>query len=539
MKNTGRRMMAVSLAAAMAFSAAGGMTAGAEETAETVFAEAPEGWTEADATEELNVHLNAACYQMDGYAAAGNDATSVMTDLVADALITRDENTGEYIPWLAKEYSWSEDGLELSFTLQEGAYFTNGEECKASDVAFSINRVKDDTEHCPDANAKPLRNYVESVEVTGDYTGVIHYQTPNPEGTYFLSTFPIWSEKAYNEMGYDEFFQAPVGTGAYVLSDFDSANAKGIFTMREDEHGYWGYDYLNTYSNIKKITVLNSSEATTRLSSLRTGEADFVSAVPALDVEALKAEGLEVDVRPATTYIFLQFACAEDNIFYEKELREAVSLCIDREAIVASLLGGYGIAAQTDALDTDLGYQTDVTYQYDPDKAAELVAASGYNGEAIRFIYAPGQIDIATELAQAVQSMMQAVGFNVEVVPLETAVYDDSRDARDFDICIASIMKSGNMWYKTANEVIGSDRFNTGHTNEELKELGTSLGTMTSQEKLDETLKEMSEIVLTEFEPNVYLYYPTLLFARTPKLTDIAWRSEHRPNFTFAKLSVE
>lgn len=566
MKRVFRKLMAMGLATAMMASVIGcGAssddttmsttpvvdTAPGTETAEQVQAEAsngpaafdwlsdgqPAGWTEAKATETLNFHTSSAAYMLDGYAAASGDAGYVMTQLIWDTLIMRDSTSGEYRPWLAESYELSEDGSTMSFTLRQDAYFTNGTQVTADDAVFSFNRLLNDVEHVPDANGKAVRNYVSSIDKTGDFSFTIHFKLPNPEFTYFLISFPILCESAYEEMGYEAYFAKPIGSGPYVVENFDSANAKGIFTIRTDENGWWGYDYANSYSNVKTINVTYAPEATTRLSSLRAGEADLVSDVPTTDADALTAEGYMVDILPATTYIFLQFASDEDSIFNNRDLREAMSLCIDREAIVAALLNGYGYPATTNALPSDLGYRDDIAYEHNIEKAKELLANAGYNGEPIRFIYTTSTVSIANELAQAIQSMAGEVGFNLEVTPLEVAIYDEARNARDFDMCIASIMKSGNMWYKTASEVIGNDRFNTGFTNTELKELGAEAGQTMDQAKLSEILGEMAEIELTEFEPNVYLYFPTLLYARSSSLKDICWHSEHRADLKFTKIN--
>ena len=98
------------------------------ESGETTFAwlkEAqPEGWTEADATETVNVHLNSAAYQLDPSAASGNDANNIFRKLIWDFLIVRDEITNEYIPWLAESYELSDDGLTVDFVIGQDAYLT-------------------------------------------------------------------------------------------------------------------------------------------------------------------------------------------------------------------------------------------------------------------------------------------------------------------------------------------------------------------------------------------------------------------------------
>lgn len=489
------------------------------------------------ATETVVFQTSSACYTLDGYAAAGGDTLYTLSSMIWDPLIVRDDETGDYIPWLAESYSLAEDGASMTFKLREDAYFTNGDQVVSDDAVFSFERVLNDAEHVPDNAAKPIRNYVSSIEKIDDFSFVVNFNQPNPEFTYFLCSFPILSKAAYDEMGYEGYFAAPVGCGPYVVENFDSANSNATFSIRTDEHGWWGYDYANSYSNVKTVKVMYAPEATTRLASLRAGEADLVSDVPTMDVPSLTDEGYTIDVLPATTYVFLQFRCDANSLFSNRDLREAMSLCIDRNAIVAALLGGYGIPATTNALPGNLGYRDDIAYEYDIEKAAELVKASGYDGSPIKFIYTTSTVSIANELAQAIQSMAQKIGLNLQVTPLEVAVYDETRAAGTYDLSIASIIKSGNMWFKTAAEVIGNDRFGTGHDNAELMELGHEIGRTMDQAKLDGLLSEMAGIELTQFEPNLYIYFPTLIYAQSAKLTDVSWHCEHRADFKFLKVS--
>ncbi len=497
----------------------------------------PDGWTEADAAETLDFHTSSACYTLDGYATVAGDTGYTMTNLVWDTLIIRDDTTGEYESWLAESYEIAADGSSMTFKLRQDAYFSNGGQVTADDAVFSFNRLINDTERIPDNGAKAVRQYVSSIDKTDEFSFVVNFKVPNPEFTYFLCSFPILCEKAYNEMGYDAYFAAPVGSGPYTVGNFDSANSNATFNLRTDEHGWWGYDYADSYTNVKTINVAYAPEATTRLASLRAGEANIVSDVPTTDADALTADGYKIEVLPATTYVFLQFRCDSGSVFSNRDLREAMSLCIDRKSIVAALLGGYGVAATTNALPGNLGYREDIAYEYNVEKAKELVEKSGYNGEPIKFIYTTSTVSIANELAQAIQSMATEVGINLQVTPLEVAVYDDARSSRDYDMSIASILKSGNMWFKTAAEVIGNDRFNTGLENTELMNLGHEIGTTMDQAKLDELLGKMAGIELTEFEPNIYLYFPTLLYAQDPKVSDVCWHSEHRADLKFIKVT--
>ena len=545
MKRSTKKLMALGLAAVTALS----LTAcgGGGQTAETASAEAaagnaseaaaetktdgdqdllkqPEGWTEKDATESVVYMTGTAITTLDKWSTSAMDTTFMFNYLTFDGLFNKDENE-QTIPWLAESYEMSDDHSQITLHLRDDVYFTNGEPLTADDVVFSFERLRDDKEHLPDSIVKGWRNYLGEMEKVDDHTVIMHFTQPMPE-FWSMANIPdtqILCKSAFEAVPYEEFWKAPVGSGPYVVSSFDGANSIVELDLRTDEHGYWGYDATDTYTNVKHITIKQSPESTTRVSSLRTGEADIIMQPPTMDIENLKNEGFTIGQMPASTQVFLQMACAPGDKLDNKDLREALSLCIDRELIVSALLEGYGIPAKGMMVEGDIGYRDDIQYEYNPDKAKELVEKSGYDGTPLKLIYSPSTVSIAPEMSQAIQSMASSIGINIEVTPLETAIYDEARTNHEYDLCIASIGKSGNMWYKTGAEVIGNDRFNTGHDNEELKALGHELASEMDEEKQDEIFAEMNRIQLTEFEPNLYLYSPRIQVGSSAKIHGIRY----------------
>lgn len=512
-------------------------TASATQTAETSdILKQPEGWTEKDATESIVYMTANSINTLDKWSTSAGDTTFMYNYLVFDGLFNKDENE-QTIPWLAESYEMADDFSYIKIKLRDEVYFTNGEKLSSDDVIFSFERIRDDKEHLPDSVAKGWRNYLGELEKVDDLNLIMHFTQPMPE-FWVQANIPdtqILCKSAFESMDYDEFWQNPIGTGAYVVTEFDGANSTIEFELRQDENGYWGYDYMDTYTNVKNISFKYSPESTTRVASLRTGEADIINNPPTMDIAGLAAEGFQIGQLPATTMVFLQTACGEENTLSNRDLREALSLCIDRNLIVQALLEGYGIPATQMGTEGDLGYREELAYEYDIEKAKELVKNSGYDGTALKLIYTTSTVAIAPEMSQAIQSMAAEVGINIEVAPLENAIYDEARTNRDFDLCIASIGKSGQMWYKTGAEVIGNDRFNTGIDNEELIALGQSLHTEVNETKQDEIFAEMNKLQLEEFEPNLYLYYPLLQVASQSKVHGIRYHK----NMDISALVVE
>ncbi|MBQ7534057.1 MAG: ABC transporter substrate-binding protein [Stomatobaculum sp.] len=491
----------------------------------------PEGWTEKDATKKVVYMQTQAISTLDKWAVSQMDTAFTFDYLCFDGLLSKDAD-GNTIPWVAESYEMADDDSSITFKIRDGIYFTNGELLDVDDCIFTLERIRDDTEHLPDSVAKSWRNYIGEIERIDDKSFKMNFAKPMPEFWTMINTpdIQILPKDTYLAMDYDEFWARPVGTGPYVVTNFDGANSVIEMTIRTDEHGYFGYDLMDRYTNVKDIKIQRSPESTTRVSALRTGEADFVQNLNYADILPVYNEGFHTYQQDASTQSYLMLACAPDDIFANKDLREALSLCIDREALVEALQMGFAQVAYSPSERGDLGYDSNgPRYAYDVERAKELVKNSGYSGEEIKFIYSTSN-STAPESTQAIQSMAQEIGLNIKVSPLEKASFDEARSKHEYDMMIDSIGKSGNMWFKIFAEVIGDDRFNSGCTNTALMDLGKSMQTIMDSEKLDETFRQMNEILLTDFEPILCLSRGTPVHAWNAKLHGIEYHHHKIPD---------
>jgi len=90
-----------------------------------------------------------------------------ITDAVFDDLIALDQETLEPIPYVAKSWEVPEDGSSLTFYLNEGIKFHNGEDLTAEDVAYTFNWILDPANGSPNATEY---EWLQEVVVVDDYT---------------------------------------------------------------------------------------------------------------------------------------------------------------------------------------------------------------------------------------------------------------------------------------------------------------------------------------------------------------------------------
>ena len=310
---------------------------------------------------------------------------------------------------------------------------------------------------------------------------------------------PIISGKAYEENPAG-FFEKPVASGPFKVIAFDSINNE-VTLERNDS--WWGWDDSNK-SNVDQISYKYVAEDTTRISSLRAGELDICENVPSDNIALLGQEGFSINEYIAYTFTFLGIGSGEGKTFHDPNLREALSLSIDRQMIVDSILGG-GKIAKWPAADDQSVYE-DQGYEYNMDKAKELVAASGYDGSELSMIVNTGEVLRGAEVAQAIQSMAAEAGLNVMIETLEAATYNERRAAGNYDICLGVNTMTNSEFFVSAIEINATDRFATGFTDEKMFELGKEGQGLVDMDKRVENAKAIYQIVMDNFAPNIYLY---------------------------------
>lgn len=416
--------------------------------------------------------------------------------LWGDALVEADHR-GNYEPWLAENIELSDDNLSATFTLKKGVKFQNGGEFTSYDVKRTFERFLENTDLILGTK---WSNYVDHVETPDDYTAVLYFSQPMPTFYFELSLLPVIDGETYDENS-EDYFKIPVGTGPFEVTAYDNTTQVVRFSRNDD---WWGWTDENK-SNVDTIIYQHVSEDTTRVSSLRAGELEIADMIPLDNTEILEEEGFIADTYDSNMFAFMGVNCADGRVFADKDLREALSLCIDRQLIVDSILGG-GVAATWPSFENHGTYESGKGYKYNLEEAQQLVESSGYDGSELTLLINSAKLARGTEVAQAIQSMATEAGFNVSIETLENATYNEKRDAGEYDMCLGSTTFTSGDSYIPAVEINARDTFNTGFHTDELTTLGEEAKQLVNNEERMENAKQIFEIVMNEFAPNIYLY---------------------------------
>lgn len=266
---------------------------------------------------------------------------------------------------LATAVESGEDGLTWEVKIRTDAVFTDGEPLTAEDVAFTYNMLKESS------SVSDVSMLKEAVATDAE-TVVFIMERPFSIWPYTMATVGIVPAHTYGA----EYGSQPIGSGRYVLRQWD----RGQQVILEANPDYYGDP-----PKMKRVTVLFMEEEAA-YAAVKTGQADLAYTAAEYAAEPLEGKQLlayeTVDNRgfnlPAVPAQTGEDGIVRGNDFTaDVRVRRAINLAIDRELLVAHVLGGYGSPAYS-VCDHMPWYNPAGETSYDPAQAAALLEEAGY-----------------------------------------------------------------------------------------------------------------------------------------------------------------
>lgn len=417
---------------------------------------------------------------------------------VYDTLLMKDEK-GEITGSLAKDWEISDDGMVYTFHLNEGVKFTNGDELKASDVAFSLNRAKESS-----YSSYNFSNMDKS-KALDDYTVEVSLNSPNVSFLETLTGFNacIASEAVVSQYG-DDFgktAESVIGTGAYKLTEW-TPGQKCAFEANED--------YFKGAAPIKKFRMKAYSDTNSAIIALQTGEIQYYFAdIPGISIETVeKEEKLTLTSFDSRKCFYLSMN-NESGIFADKRMRQAVAYAADRNKIMTAGVDGIGTITNTLAGPDYAGVPAvDSWYENDIEKAKQLVKESGNEGAKV--VIKCYSIGSYAKLATALQEDLNKIGLKAEILQEETdAMIADLEDG-NFEIAVTgwnnSTKDTGDIFTIVLDSKNAGGTNDARYKNDRVDELLIAGAKEEDSEKRAAIYKEIAEIV-NEDVPYIPLFY--------------------------------
>ena len=387
-----------------------------------------------------------------------DEYSQIVQSYVQDPLCSMDPDTLKWIPRLAESWKISDDQLTIDFFLRKGITFSDGSPFSADDVVFTYDWMMNPLVEAPRARAYLDR--LSKVEKINDYHVRFTFKEP-----YFVSFDTaagqgIMSKAFYSKYSPTDFNQSTgllIGTGPYRMPDptaWRPEPGKPIEVVRNER--YWG-----PRPSFDKMVWKVIENPTARTTAFENGETDIfgpgvIGPTPEqyekmLQDTALIARTQHFDLPCLTIgyyYVGWNEKQGRDGAptpFADKRVRQAMTMLVDREAIVRDIMRGYATVATGPF--SPLSPQADPNvkpWPYDPVAAQKLLADAGFTKQGDRIVGPDGKpftfklsyataSSIAKRMAPMIHDSFAQAGIDVQLDPLEWSVLLKRLDDRQIE----------------------------------------------------------------------------------------------------------
>ncbi len=329
--------------------------------------------------------------------------------------LTAHDGENQVVPGLAESWEFDGETNTYTFHMAEGVKWHDGELVTANDVKFTIEAIMD-----PENGSENAPNYedVEEITVIDDTTISFRLAAPNVAFLDYMTMAVLPAHLLEGEnMQESTFFRAPVGTGPYKLESWDEGQA---ITLVKNEN------YFKGVAKIDRVIFKIVPDDNAKTLQMQSGELDLALLSPK-DSEGFEGkEGYQVYHMKTSDYRGILFNFRNEYWVKNRDIIPAVCYGIDRQAILDAVVLNHGVAAYG-PLQRNIYNNEDVEhYDYNQDKAKEILKAAGCemgedgffyrDGEKLGFTISVGAGDqVRLAIAQAAAQQLKEIGLDVDV----------------------------------------------------------------------------------------------------------------------------
>lgn len=435
-------------------------------------------------------------------------STSMVTWNIFEPLVRYEATEGKFLPANAESWEINPEGTVYTFKLKQGVKFHNGREVKAEDFKYSLERLANPKTASPNAgNLQMVVGYKEftggstpelsGVKVIDEYT--LEITLSNPNNTFLsIMSLPFSAavpKEAVEEMG-DKFGAQPVGAGPFKFASW-IRDSEIVLDKFEDYHA--GAPHLDSvvYKILTDQAARDTSFTSEQIDVMTIGDAQYAQYNSNPNFKDYIVEVPELFIRN------LRFNLQEEGPWQDVQVRQAINYAIDRETIIAAVLGGKAYSANGPLPTSIQGYNENVfSYPYDPEKAKSLLAEAGYADGFTLPILATSHSAFGVTAVEAMNGYLEDVGIKVEIEQVDMATLSDRVSSGKFKTAMFS---NGGMTspVEFLTKYYHSDNFgSTGNTgyyqNDEVDRLLDAALITTNEKEMIDLAQQAEEIIVKE-----------------------------------------
>lgn len=474
-----------------------------------------------------------------------SQADQDITQLIYSGLM-KAKPDGSYVPDLAENYSVSPDGTTYTFTLRQGVKFQDGSTVTAEDVLFTIQATQN-----PDIKS-PHRADWEGVSVTSPDEHTVIFKLPHAYAPFIENTTlgivpkHLWSNVQPDSFPFSPLNTHPVGSGPYKIVGVRT-DATGAPT-RYDLAPFEGYTLGSAYISRISFAFYPNEEALEKAFSLH--QVDAVAGVTPTQLSSYERGDVSAIVAPLPRVFGIFFNQNKNPVLADASVREALEQALDKNAIVETVLHGYGevldgpvplgiIGTPEPAIVMPMsamtGRKASTTSSVDPEVAKATLKSSGWSISSSTSAWVKKKDSLTLKLAtadepelvataQMVAEQWRAAGVQVDVQVYPLSDFNNTvLRPRNYDAILFGevVSRSGDLfafWHSSQRNDPGLNL--SLYANSKADSLLSQARASGSKEERDGLYQQFAEIVKKD-RPAIFLYSPDFIYIVPTSVHDI------------------
>ncbi len=450
-------------------------------------------------------------------------------------------------PWLASGWAFSGDGLSLTVHLDPRARWSDGVPVTSEDVLFTWT-----VRHAPEVGwygAEDEQN-VTGVEAVDDHTVVFHFARRDPYQLMEVNDGPIVPAHAWRSIPFDQWDRTDWAAHALSAGPFRLARhtpQQEIVLERNPE--YW----IPGRPAVERVVWRVVPDQNALLTQLLAGRLDCIEAVPPREAHRVEADPqLRLVTFPDRAYTFIGWNLRRP-LFADRRVRRALTLAIDRDAILRSARAGYGRPGIGPVLSTMWAFDRSLApLPHDPAAARKLLAEAGWrdsDGDGVldrdgqRFAFelmTNAGNETRHDILVLVQADLARVGIEVRPRLLEWGAMNGLLQRGNFDAVLSAWREStridlGPIWHSAAP---GEPTYNwVGYRNPEVDRLLEAVEELSDFAEQKPLLDRIQKAIVAD-QPYTFLYESDRLVALSKRIGDADINSAS-PYFNLDRWTIE
>ncbi len=431
----------------------------------------------------------------------------IVSKLMYDSIAERPGGSAAFVPALG---SWEINDLLLTVNLRDDVSFHNGESLNAEGIKYNIETLTEGNAELA-FSYSTFRDYSDITVVDAN---TLEFTLAAPTASWLLpfrDMMPL-APDLLRDVGIDAFNNNPAGAGPFQFVEW---RREDFLTLSRFE------DYWRAKPQIDEIKFLHIPEGAVRVAALESGQVQIAAGLAPNQVPRLLSKGYDVFTGESFQTQTVWIDPGQRSVpTRDVNVRRAILHAIDLERIHASIVGGFGTVmdGQMGAQASAVAYNPNIhRYEYDPEKAKQLLADAGYaDGFTIGVSATTGRYFRDLQFMTAMASQLAEVGIKVEMETPESAEWIRQLINNE----LPALYNIGMNWHP--GDHVCNNRFISEGGDQVTADLCAHLRTVTDDATRNQLLMEAAQHIHDQAQA-LYAYTIPAVYGLAPSLPPITF----------------